>query len=51
MLEMVESGASDKEITKHFTALYAKKGVDDANYIKKRITIYKNIAKKALEDK
>jgi len=46
--DLMKAGASDDEWNKVFGEFYAKKGVTDQEFIKKRIAIYKNIAKKKL---
>lgn len=48
MYELVKAGTADDAIEKEFTAYYTKKGGADADFIKKRIAIYKNIAKKKI---
>ena len=48
MYELVKAGTTDAAIEKEFIAYYTKKGVTDADFVKKRIAIYKNIAKKKI---
>ncbi|MFH1080476.1 MAG: hypothetical protein V1766_09495 [Pseudomonadota bacterium] len=45
MKELLKKKATDKEITKVFTSIYAAKG-KDAEFTAKRISIYKKIAEK-----
>lgn len=45
MKELLKKKATDKEITKVFTSIYAAKG-KDAEFTAKRIAIYKKIATK-----
>ena len=48
MYELVKAGTADAAIEKEFAGYYTKKGVADADFVKKRIAIYKNIAKKKI---
>jgi hypothetical protein len=46
--DMVKAGKSEDEIAKVFTERYHKREQKDADFIKKRIAIYINIAKKRI---
>ena len=46
MRSLMDDGKSDKAILKAFTKRYADKGVDDKDFIKKRIAIYRKLVEK-----
>jgi len=46
--DMLKAGKSDDDFTKAFTARYGERGQKDAEFVKKRIAIYKKIAEKRI---
>lgn len=45
---LIEGGASNEDVHAKFTEIYAARGITDADYIRKRVVIYINIANKKL---